>query len=236
MNWVKLVLLKMATDIVAKHGNAKKVLDNLEKVTDYIDSNIRHPVNSYLIECICALLFNLAEQKYGDSSVEHDGICMRPAFVRQPRSFVGATLATEDHPKIKYIICLGSYIRTWEQLFYELAHETLHLLGPTDTYKHPVACIEEGVAVKFAEDFYDSYITPVAGLKSHNTPLNAPSSVYHKAHKITNKIPDTVLKAIRKEFFNFKDVQKEGLHRLANEFITDNEATYLSSRFDYHAY
>lgn len=220
---------------MAKHDNVDKIILNLENVTDDINPDIRHPKNGYLIECACALLFNLAEQKYGDSSVEPDGIYMQPAFVETPRSYVGVTLETKEHPKARHIVCLGSSIRTWEQLFYELAHETLHLLGPTDTYKNPVARIEEGVAVKFAEDFYESFVLPITGQKSYNTPLNAPGSVYYKAHKLTNKIPDNILKAIRSEFNNFKDAKKEGLYQLAKGFITETEAIYLSSPFDYKA-
>jgi hypothetical protein len=226
----------MAAEIMAEHENFDSIILNLEKKTENIHSDIRHIDNRYVIECISALLLNLAEQKYGDSSVEPDGIYMSPAFFELPRSRVGVTLETPDMPKVMHIICIGTFVRTWHQLFYELAHETLHLLGPTDSNKNPVARIEEGVAVKFAEDFYESFVSPIINQPPYDSPLGSPASVYYKAHKPTNKIPDDVLKSIRTEFKNFRDVKKEGLYALADSFITEDEAAYLSLPFDYKAF
>ncbi|WP_220465770.1 hypothetical protein, partial [Pseudomonas juntendi] len=105
---------------------------------------------------------------------------MSPEFLDIPRSYVGRTQKTKTIPQEKHIICFGTQVITWEQLFYELAHETLHLLGPTDTNKNTVARIEEGVAVKFAEEFYKDYVYPSIKRYTYISPLSAPLSAYYK--------------------------------------------------------
>lgn len=160
LEWVKRTIFKISSEIVASPEDLSAIVEILEKETTNINSDIRHVENSYLIEWISVLLLDLAEQKYGGSSLEAGGISMIPAFFKLSRSQVGVTLATPETPNVMHIICIGTHVRTWQQLFYELAHETLHLLGPTDTSKNPVARIEEGVAVKFAEDFYEIFVFP----------------------------------------------------------------------------
>lgn len=228
--------MKMTAEVMAGHEKFDIIMANLEEVTDKINLDIRNSENQYLIDCICDLLLTLAEQKYGNTSVNPDDIYMSPSFCQLPRSRVGVTLATPDMPNVMHIICIGSTVRTWQQLFYELAHETLHLLGPTDTNKNTVARIEEGVAVKFAEDFYQSFVFPTLHQRPFSSPLGSPTSVYYKAHQPTNKIPNDVLKSIRVEFKNFRDVKKEGLYALAKDYISEEEAEYLSLPFDYSAH
>ena len=226
----------MTAEIMAAREDLDSIIINLENETNNIHSDIRNIDNGYLIDCICELLLTLAEQKYGDTSLAPDDIHMSPAFYQLPRSRVGVTLETPERPKVTHIICIGSTVKTWQQFLYELAHETLHLLGPTDTNKNPVARIEEGVAVKFAEDFYNHFVLPFINQRPYSSPLGSPTSVYYKAHKVTNKIPDEVLKRIRAEFKNFRDVKKDGLYTLAKKFITEDEATYLSLPFDYNVF
>lgn len=235
MEWVKRTVLKMAADIMANDDNLEDIIKNLDNKTNEININIRAPENRYVIHCISVLMLNLAEQKYGETSVGPDDIYMSPEFLDIPRSYVGRTQKTETMLQEKHIICLGTLVTTWEQLFYELAHETVHLLGPTDTNKNTVARIEEGVAVKFAEDFYKDFVYPSIKRYTYSSPLSTPLSVYYKAYKATSKIPDDILKSIRSNFTNFKDVKKEGLYEISKSFISEEEAGYLSLPFDYKA-
>ena len=236
MEWVKKTIMKMASEITADDDHFDNIMLRLEQETATINPEIRHADSRYLVNCISALLLELAEKKYGETSVDPDDIYIGPDFFQLPRSRVGVTLATPEMPNVLHIICIGTTVRTWQQLFYELAHESLHLLGPTNTNKNTVARIEEGVAVKFAEDFYQSFVFPTLHQRPPNSPLGSPTSVYYKAHQPTNKIPDEVLKSIRAEFKNFRDVKKEGLYALAKDYISEEEAEYLSLPFDYNAY
>lgn len=235
MEWVKNVILEMTENIFIKDPQAGEKIDFLKTNLSPATSNLRCEENRFAINCVGILLHRLAENKYGPSSIDAKKISTQPRF-HGSRSRVGVTLSTPEFPDVVHMVCLGSTVHSWEQLFYEVAHESLHLLGPADIKSTPVATLEEGAAVKFAESFYSEYILPAIGTPPPLSPLNSPDSVYYRAYQCANKIPDETLKKIRQKFKNFREVKYEGLQELVKDFITEKEIKILVSPFDYSAH
>ncbi|WP_159388432.1 hypothetical protein [Pseudomonas sp. R32] len=219
MDWVKSVIIKMTEVIMSDCSDLNAILDRINKRMAPVSKDLRHADNRCVVDCTGELLLNLVEQKYGRSTLEDHEICTRPAFLDSPRLRVGVTVSTTDNPDVVNLACIGTLVETWEQFFYELAHESVHLLGPADTNVVPVAAIEEGVAVKFAEDFYAEFIFPVTGVKPLYSPLTSPRSVYFKAHQSVSKMPDRLLKDVRREFENFHLVSNPGFYDMAKNLL-----------------
>ncbi|WP_159960954.1 hypothetical protein [Pseudomonas sp. R76] len=235
MEWVKNIIIKMTEDIFIDDSEVGEKIDFLKKSLNPATRNLQCDENRFAINCIGKLLHSLAENKYGPSSMDAKKISTQPRF-HGSRSRVGVTLSTPEFPDVVHMVCLGSTVKSWEQLFYEVAHESLHLLGPADINSTPVATLEEGAAVKFAESFYAEYIFPEIGAPPPFSPLSSPGSVYYRAYQCAKKIPDETLKKIRQKFKNFREVEYEGLQELAKNFITEEEIKVLVSPFDYKAY
>ena len=120
-------------------------------------------------------------------------------------------------------------------MFYELCHETVHLLNPVrDIKQSRVSALEEGVAVKFAEEMYEAFIATYTRHGPLVTPAADKSSSYFRAFSIAKKIPDDVLKRIRKEFGKFSAVDDASLlMKIAPACITEHEAQQMCDAFDY---
>lgn len=235
MHWVKNALVNMASGLLSGDEAYDQIMENLEDATSSLNINIRHPDNRRALLHLSSMLLEIAEERYGESNLKSEDLCLSPSLYPLARSRVGQTMATDEMPRVQHLVCIGTSVTSWEQLFYEVAHETLHLLGPTDISVDPVARLEEGVAVKFAEDVYESFVFPFSERKPDSSPADAPWSVYHGAYARTNKVPDSVLKEVRDQFINFKNVESEGLYKLASAYITEAEAQYLSLPFNYNA-
>lgn len=139
-----------------------------------------------------------------------------------------------------FAIFISSMCVTWEDLFYDLCHECLHLLNPaTRNQKDTVQRLEEGVAVKFAEGLYKKYITPYCNTSPFNSPITsldpmAKYSQYYKAYSMTSKISDAKLREVRSEFGSFWSIEdKDKFMSIVGDYITNDEADYLLSNFDY---
>ncbi|RQY65618.1 hypothetical protein DF110_28475 [Burkholderia stagnalis] len=132
-------------------------------------------------------------------------------------------------------VSVGSFAESWEQVFYELCHETVHLLNPIlDIKQSRVSALEEGVAVKFAEDLYGTFIQTYTRRSPLVTPTSNKSSSYFKAFSIAKKIPDDKLKLIRKEFGKFSAVDNAPLlMKIAPACIAEHEALQICDAFDY---
>ncbi|MGA3868468.1 hypothetical protein ACI2UM_24110 [Ralstonia nicotianae] len=132
-------------------------------------------------------------------------------------------------------VSVGSFAESWEQVFYELCHETVHLLNPVrDIKQSRVSALEEGVAVKFAEEMYEAFIATYTRHGPLVTPAADKSSSYFRAFSIAKKIPDDVLKRIRKEFGKFSAVDDASLlMKIAPACITEHEAQQMCDAFDY---
>lgn len=185
--------------------------------------------NVYFLRMLTLLAQDKAKSLYGNP--ENVEIDLDPIFseTRWP-SRIAFTLEE------KYCIELGQSLRTWEDFFYDICHEALHLLNPVKDLKTTTICrLEEGVAVKFAEDCYAAFIYPWKQQKARNSPVdNTQAGDYRRAHTITKKIPDSALNSIRKKFGAFyKSNDPTEIHKLAGGYINEDEAIFLSQSFLY---
>jgi hypothetical protein len=235
MHWARLVIESLLNYIYSDPEHTNTILCSLDEKEHTITTNPRAAANAYAVSVSGILLFELAEKKYGKTSLADEAMSIFPTFSSHYRSQVGVNIVTVEHPTKRFSIYLGAHINTWEQFFYELAHESIHMLGPACTNEVSVATLDEGVAVKFAENFYQDYIFPVSGLPIPSTPLSAPHSVYFKAFYATDKIPDKTLVEIRKKFRNFHEVSNPVFYDMTRDYLSKAEADLLCSAFDYSA-
>ncbi|KAA5924219.1 hypothetical protein F1536_00560 [Achromobacter xylosoxidans] len=185
--------------------------------------------NSNFIRILTLLAQDKAKSLYGNP--ENADIDLGP-FFSQNRWPSRIAFTLEE----KFCIELGQSLRTWEDFFYDICHEALHLLNPVKDLKTTTICrLEEGVAVKFAEDCYAAFIYPWKKKKARNSPVdNTQAGDYRRAHAITKKIPDSVLKSIREKFGAFyKSNDPTEIHKLAGSYINEDEAIFLSQSFLY---
>jgi len=188
---------------------------------------------AYQLELIQLLVREVVIDKFGLPSIDEDKIYPTPYLSRShTASQVTQMLATETTPA-KYIVVLGTSVYTWEQLFYEMAHECVHLLGPVDSNKYPVSTIEEGVAVKFAEDFIHEYVSPHTSNLPHLRVSNSPGNNYSEAYQITSKIPYSVLVTVKDRFGVFSLATNPALYSITKDFISELEASVLCRPFQY---
>lgn len=236
MEWVRKVIERMLNDIYLDFDYTEKVLSLLDGEIQEIAEDPRAIENTYAVNIAGILLLEMVEKKFGAPSLNAEFMSIIPAFSTTSRSQVGVNMVAADHPTERYTIFLGCGINTWYQFFYELAHESVHMLGPANTKEVEIATLDEGVAVKFAEDFYREYIIPSTGVPVPQTPLSAPQSIYFKAYHAANKIPDIVLFEIRKKFNNFREVKNPLFYEMTLDYLSRSEAELLCSAFDYKAF
>ncbi|HDV8352641.1 TPA: hypothetical protein RKT01_004472 [Burkholderia vietnamiensis] len=154
-----------------------------------------------------------------------------PIFLNQLNSQI---LPLIGEPK-KFALGIGLIARSWEDVFYELCHESLHSLNPVvDVRNNRVAALEEGCAVKFAEQMYLEYIKPYCNEIPLSSPVSDHSSQYFTAYMAAKKIPDNVLRKVRQVFGRFSkidDVRK--FTTLVELYVSEAEAASLCERFVY---
>lgn len=99
--------------------------------------------------------------------------------------------------------CLSVGSKTnWECAYYEIAHETVHLLNPVVGNTN---YLEEGIAVVFAEEMLKFYGIP---------PINIKCPYYKKARELANQLPGDTFEAakkIRAEYHSLGAVSSEDL-------------------------
>lgn len=203
---------------------------------DDITSNPREETdgNRYFLQAMLIATLGAAEDLYGEG--EDVKIQYLPIFKDQPHSQIALALdATGDAGCI--ITIIGKYAKTWEDVFYEISHESIHLLNPTinaEKIEVIVRAMEEGCAVKFAEHMHEKHIKSFCKAPPVTSPNCPFGGQYLAAYRAAKKIPDDVLKAIRKEFGRFSSVDdKEKLKLLAAKYISDKDIETLVERFRY---
>lgn len=133
------------------------------------------------------------------------------------------------------VIVIGNCAQTWEEVFYDMCHEAVHLLDPVvDVSRTEVSYLEEGCAVKFAEQMHAAYVRPYCDLVPRTSPIRDRKSPYHAAYAAASKMPDDVLKQARRAFGTFAKVNDATrLGTIAGSFLSNADLELLASAFPY---
>jgi len=186
------------------------------------------PDNAELLRLILLWAVDNVERLYGEcASPFHP----RPMFRNQPRSQIFRLL--DDSATAAVVI--GSSARSWEDVFYDVCHESVHLLNPVfDVKNKSVSCLEEGCAVKFAESMYDTHVRPICAKRPPTSPVDSHPNPYVDAFSAARKIPDDVLKEVRDTFGQFSTIDdRDRFRRLVDRHVDEREIYMLLAPFAY---
>lgn len=211
----------------------RKVKELAANATDNPRDNVRE--NYEILYHTQEAILDVVEARYGKCDEDIDTYMHPVLRDAENNKHTGSVIwSLKDQPRT-FGIGVGSFAESWEQVFYELCHETVHLLNPVlDIKQFRVSALEEGVAVKFAEETYEIFIAIYTCNGPLVTPTSNKSSSYFKAFSIAKKIPDNILKLIRKEFGKFSAVDNASLlMQIAPACITAHEAQQMCDAFDY---
>ncbi|MEX9609616.1 hypothetical protein JI723_13870 [Providencia manganoxydans] len=235
-----------------------ELLHTIESNLLAFDASPTHldPSSARLLNLLWHSIFYKAQLIYGNSSTsigftpelasvltELDMLKRGARNIDEARSFLTRSMVCKllGHDNL-YGVLISNACTSWESVFYELCHECIHLLSPaTGNLKNEVQRLDEGVAVKFAEDMYRKYITPYCNITPINSPITsldptARHSQYYKAHGITSKISDDKLREVRSAFGSFWSIKdKDKFMSIVGDCITNEDADYLLSKFDYYS-
>jgi|GEM_PF-5993397 len=233
---IESVLVELASQIgydqITKEQKATLISQIRSSASD-LTSNPRDHTNgnTLLLNATMAVALGIAQNRYGIG--DDAGLYLHPLFGDKPHS----QLMPLERDNREFAIVLGMCVRSWEDVFYDICHESLHLLNPVLIVKGDggkVSALEEGVAVKFAEDMYDTHIRTYCDHIPLTSPINDPSSQYFRAYCAAKKIPDALLKEVRRIFGRFSDVNdSEKLRYIVTDYLDDEEIRTLIEPFRY---
>jgi len=162
-------------------------------------------------------IFNMAEDYFGKAEKEW--------------SFIGIEFK-DDGPYIMYypnnkisIVLSTGCSNNFQQLFFQLSHETCHLLYPTG--KKDANILNEGIAVCFSV-VYDRY-----KFKNSTYAINALTDKYREAYNLVSKllaIDKDAIKKIRSVYSNISNISKDELMSF-NFNLDEIETEKLVSKF-----
>ena len=180
------------------------------------------------------------QNRYGDRQ-SSDTTFMIPFYNRlREEHGVANSQVISFHPEhplakdYKYGVCIGWRYDSWEQFFYQIAHEAVHLLNPkvwpTGTLR--TCALDEGMAVRYAEEMLEKYL-PYVSRAFVDSPVGA-NTPYNYAWRAACKLPDTVLRQIRDEFGSFGEIGDAArFAEMTSQWLTPEEAGLLSGNFCY---
>ncbi|WP_148667131.1 hypothetical protein [Pantoea ananatis] len=180
------------------------------------------------------------EGRYGEMEFP-DTTFMTPFYTREreeagiPNSQI--ITFNKTHPiaeKYQYGVCIGWRYDSWEQFFYQVCHEAVHLLNPklAPNGALRVSALDEGVAVRYAEEMLEKYL-PYASRAFVDSPVNH-NGPYRDAWQATCKLPQDLLRKIRAEFGSFGTISDaEKFTAMTTEWLTSAEAELLCCEFPY---
>ena len=225
------MLLTMLEDASFTDGDKAEIMDSIESAAVGITLNPRDKTesNGNILCAALRVILKMVEDLYG--KCDGTKIYLTPIFIDQSASQIAP---------LQYIIGtvglgIGQSAKSWEEVFYDLCHETVHLLNPVMGVKNKrVSALEEGCAVKFAEQTYEKYIKPYCNKVPRTSPISYPSCQYFSAYSAAKKIPDSVLKDIRREFGSFSNINDaEKLKNMAGDYVDDKDIEVLVKSFLY---
>lgn len=241
MSGNKIKMQEVVVQIIEQIRDAKYTPELKIRIKDLIQpdditSNPREETagNRDFLKAMLMAILGAAEDLYGKG--EEVKIEYQPNFKDQSHSQIGLGLDAAGNPGY-IIMIIGKCANTWENVFYDISHESIHLLNPTINAEKTeviVRAMEEGCAVKFAEHMYERHIKSFCNAPPATSPNRPSGGQYLVAYCAAKKIPDDVLKTIRKEFGRFSSVDdKEKLKLLAAKYISDKDIEVLVERFRY---
>jgi hypothetical protein len=187
--------------------------------------------NRMLLNAMGALALGMAEQLYGAG--DDTGLDPFPRFWSEPNS----QIMPLDGDDGTVVIAIGTSAASWEEVFYDICHESLHLLNPVINVRSSgvkVSALDEGVAVKFAEQMYEKYIKSYCNTVPATSPINAFHTQYFQAYSAAKRIPDATLKEVRKVFGKFSKIDDADKFKdLVCDYLSDEEAEILLAPFRY---
>ena len=201
----------------------KKQIDSaaVDRTSDPRD---RTEGNQNLLNAAMLVVYGTVQDLYGVG--DETDLYPFPIFEAQPQSQIVPLI--KDRGTVT--IVLGENVRSWEDVFYDICHESLHLLNPAINVK--ICALEEGVAVKFAEQMYEKCVIPYCDKMPRTSPANSYASEYYVAYSAAKKIPDDVLKEIRNVFGKFSKIDDaEKFGELVSEYLNDDEIERLVAPF-----
>lgn len=122
--------------------------------------------SNHLRTFILYFMLRELEKRYGDST-SPGRTFMTPFYCRQREEygFTGSQIITfeKSHPIARdydYGVCIGWRYDSWEQFFYQVSHEAVHLLNPKAAPNGTLrtSALDEGMAVRYAEEILEKYL------------------------------------------------------------------------------
>lgn len=180
------------------------------------------------------------ETRYGERA-NPDRTYITPFYNRQreEQGVMNSQIITfhESQPIARsydYGVCIGWRYDSWEQFFYQVSHEAVHLLNPKIAPDGMLrtSALDEGMAVRYAEEMLAKYL-PYVSRAFVESPVGM-DSPYHHAWEAARKLPHDLLAQIRAEFGSFGTIDDPvRFAEMTAPWLTTAEATLLSSDFRY---
>ncbi len=191
-----------------------------------------------MIRTIAFLAHEFVKKSYGDSETKYKyEVYLGKEYPKSPHQRNSGILhVIDDNNGDRWMVYVGDIYDSWEQVFYETCHESVHLLNPArKNEQNNIQRLEEGVAVKFAEEMYRKYIAPYTGMPPAVSPVSMKArSQYTKSFDIVRKINNEKLKLIREKFGSFWSVtEKSEFIEIIGDCLTSEETDYILDKFDY---
>ncbi|EPM8848960.1 hypothetical protein ACTSFU_005403 [Klebsiella michiganensis] len=133
-----------------------------------------------------------------------------------------------------YGVCIGWRYDSWEQFFYQVSHKAVHLLSPKlfPNGMMRTCALDEGMAVRFAEEMLAKYI-PYVSRAFVESPVGL-DNAYHPAWEAASKLSHDLLAQILSEFGSFGTIDDPvRFAAMTAPWLTTAEASLLSSAFRY---
>jgi len=222
--------LKLAEAEGLGEENRRAVREHIGSIGPKISESPREQTyaNAEFLYVLARLLFARAQILYGNGA--HDELIFEPYF----GSHASQVFPVSKEP-LTFGVVIGAHAKTWEAVFYELAHEMLHFLNPVQNIREqPIATLEEGVAVKFAESVYSELVSAYTGRSPAVSPVAARAPQYYPAFSATKKLPDAVLATVRDHFGCFHTVNDPvAFASLVDKYLDPREIELLLTPFQY---
>ena len=173
-------------------------------------------------------VLDTVEALYGEFELD-----IRPLPILDIPRERSVVVSFSDNGKRKWTAAINSNVSNWEDFLYDLCHESIHLLNPVERGTR-ISALEEGVAVKFAEDMFFKYVSHYRPWPPQNSPTNDQRSQYFKVFLAARKIPNNTLREIRGLFGTFSAVGDcSQLRSMLSPFVDDDETRLLLTEFQY---